>query len=40
MHRSLLLLSVIFAAAPLIAVAQPAKPALYTADQATAGAGT
>src|SRR6478752_3974157 len=40
MHRSLLLLTVLtFAAAPLIATAQPAKPALYTADQATAGAG-
>jgi len=40
MHRSLLLLSVLtLSAAPLIATAQPAKPALYTADQATAGAG-
>ncbi|HYJ35795.1 MAG TPA: cytochrome c [Rhizomicrobium sp.] len=39
MHRSLLLLSVLtLSAAPLIATAQPAKPALYTADQATAGA--
>ena len=39
MHRSLLLLTVLtIAAAPLIATAQPAKPALYTADQATAGA--
>jgi len=40
MHRSILLLSAItlFAAAPLLAGAQPAKPALYTADQATAGA--
>jgi polar amino acid transport system substrate-binding protein len=40
MHRSLLLLSAIalFAAAPHVADAQPAKPALYTADQATAGA--
>jgi polar amino acid transport system substrate-binding protein len=40
MHRSILLLSAItlFAAAPLIAGAQPAKPALYTADQATTGA--
>src|SRR5437868_15080317 len=40
MHRSLLLLSAIalFTAAPHIAGAQPAKPALYTADQATAGA--
>ena len=41
MHRSLLLLTVLtIAAAPLMAMAQPAKPALYTADQATAGAGT
>lgn len=40
MHRSLLLFSAILAAAPLMAVAQPAKPALYTTDQATAGAGT
>ena len=41
MHRSLLLLSTatLFAAIPLVAGAQPAKPALYTADQATAGAG-
>jgi mono/diheme cytochrome c family protein len=40
MHRSLLLFSAItFAAVPLIVAAQPAKPALYTADQATAGAG-
>jgi len=40
MHRSLPLLTAItLAAAPLIATAQPAKPALYTADQATAGAG-
>ena len=40
MHRSLLLLSAValFAAAPHLAGAQPAKPALYTADQATAGA--
>jgi len=40
MHRSLLLLSAtgLFAAMPLLAGAQPAKPALYTADQATAGA--
>jgi len=39
MHRSLLLLSIaLFTAAPCIAGAQPAKPALYTADQATAGA--
>jgi len=39
MHRSLLLLSIaLFTAAPYIAGAQPAKPALYTADQATAGA--
>jgi len=40
MYRSLLLLTAItLAAAPLIATAQPVKPALYTADQATAGAG-
>ena len=40
MHRSLPLLTAItLAAAPLIATAQPAKPALYTADQATAGIG-
>ena len=40
MYRSLPLLTAItLAAAPLIATAQPAKPALYTADQATAGAG-
>src|SRR5882672_1392883 len=40
MHRSLLLLSVtaLLAAIPHLAGAQPAKPALYTADQATAGA--
>src|SRR3982750_1884532 len=40
MHRSLLLFSAVtlLAAAPLIATAQPAKPALYPADQATAGA--
>jgi mono/diheme cytochrome c family protein len=39
MYRSLLLLSAAaLAAIPLIAGAQPAKPALYTADQATAGA--
>jgi mono/diheme cytochrome c family protein len=40
MNRSLvfLLIAVPFAAAPLVAGAQPAKPALYTADQATAGA--
>jgi mono/diheme cytochrome c family protein len=40
MHRSLFLLTALtIVAAPLIATAQPAKPALYTADQATAGAG-
>jgi polar amino acid transport system substrate-binding protein len=38
MHRSLLLLPVLLAAAPLVAGAQTAKPALYTAEQATAGA--
>jgi mono/diheme cytochrome c family protein len=40
MHRSLLLLSAatLLAAAPLVAGAQTAKPALYTAEQATAGA--
>jgi mono/diheme cytochrome c family protein len=40
MRRSLLLLSatVLIAAAPLLASAQGAKPALYTADQASAGA--
>lgn len=40
MHRSLLLLSAValLAAAPLVASAQTAKPALYTAEQATAGA--
>jgi len=40
MHRSLLLLPAIalLAAAPLVAGAQTAKPALYTAGQATAGA--
>jgi mono/diheme cytochrome c family protein len=40
MHRSLLLLSAaaLIAAAPLVAGAQTAKPALYTAEQATAGA--
>jgi mono/diheme cytochrome c family protein len=40
MRRSLLLLSatVLIAAAPLVAGAQDAKPALYTADQATQGA--
>ncbi len=38
MHRSLLLLSAVLAAAPLMARAQATKPALYTADQATAGA--
>lgn len=40
MHRSLLLLSAValLAAAPLVAGAQTAKPALYTAEQATAGA--
>ena len=41
MRRSLLLLSatVLIAAVPLLAGAQSAKPALYTADQASAGAG-
>ena len=40
MHRSLFLLTALtFVAVPLLATAQPAKPALYTADQATAGAG-
>src|SRR5690349_4104944 len=39
MNRSLLLLLIApIAAVPLVAGAQPAKPALYTADQATAGA--
>src|SRR5215470_14189680 len=41
MRRSLLLLSAaaaLIAAAPHLAGAQAAKPALYTADQATAGA--
>jgi mono/diheme cytochrome c family protein len=40
MNRSLLFLLIAtpFAAMPLIAGAQPAKPALYTAEQATAGA--
>ncbi len=41
MRRSRLLLSAaaaFIAAVPLLAVAQAAKPALYTADQATAGA--
>jgi polar amino acid transport system substrate-binding protein len=40
MHRSLLLLSaaVLFAAVPHAAGAQSAKPVLYTADQAAAGA--
>ena len=40
MHRSFLLLSaaLLVAALPLLASAQPAKPALYTADQASAGA--
>jgi mono/diheme cytochrome c family protein len=39
-HRSLLLLptAALLAAAPLVAGAQTAKPALYTAEQATAGA--
>jgi mono/diheme cytochrome c family protein len=40
MHRSLLLLSAagLLAVVPLVAGAQSAKPALYTADQATRGA--
>ena len=40
MRRSLLLLStaIVFAALPLAAGAQSAKPALYTAEQATKGA--
>ena len=38
MNRSLLLLILAATALPLAAGAQPAKPALYTADQATAGA--
>jgi len=40
MHRSLLLLSsaALLATVPLVAGAQTAKPALYTAEQATAGA--
>jgi mono/diheme cytochrome c family protein len=39
MHRSLLLFcAAAFLAAVPLAIAQPAKPALYTADQATAGA--
>jgi mono/diheme cytochrome c family protein len=38
MNRSLLLLILAASAMPIVAGAQPAKPALYTADQATAGA--
>jgi mono/diheme cytochrome c family protein len=40
MNRSLVLLLIAasFATVPLVAGAQPAKPALYTADQASAGA--
>ena len=40
MHRSFPLLSaaLLLALLPLLANAQPAKPALYTADQASAGA--
>jgi polar amino acid transport system substrate-binding protein len=40
MNRSLVLLLIAapFATVPLVAGAQPAKPALYTADQAIAGA--
>ena len=39
MRRSLLLLpAALIAVAPHLAGAQAAKPALYTADQATAGA--
>jgi len=38
MPYSLPLLSVLFAAIPLAAIAQSAKPALYTADQAGRGA--
>jgi polar amino acid transport system substrate-binding protein len=40
MNRSLVFLLIVapVAAVPLVAGAQPAKPALYTADQATAGA--
>ncbi len=38
MPYSLPLLSVLFAAIPLVAAAQSAKPALYTADQAGRGA--
>ncbi|HKQ45824.1 MAG TPA: cytochrome c [Rhizomicrobium sp.] len=38
MHRPLLLLAVLLVLAPQLGSAQPAKPALYTADQATAGA--
>jgi mono/diheme cytochrome c family protein len=40
MHHSLLLLSAaaLLGAVPLVASAQTAKPALYTAEQATAGA--
>jgi mono/diheme cytochrome c family protein len=38
MNRSLLLLSALLASVPLVAGAQTAKPALYTAEQATAGA--
>ncbi len=40
MNRSLVFFLIVapFAIAPLVAGAQPAKPGLYTADQATAGA--
>jgi mono/diheme cytochrome c family protein len=38
MHRSLLLLSALLVTVPLVAAAQSAKPALFTAEQATAGA--
>ncbi len=38
MHRSLLPLAIVFAALPLAAGAQSAKPALYTAEQAARGA--
>ena len=38
MHRSLLLLSALLVTVPLVAGAQSAKPALFTAEQATQGA--
>ena len=38
MHRSLLLLSALLVTVPLVVGAQSAKPALFTAEQATQGA--